>query len=94
MLTDSSGGITEALTKNSRLLLRGTRGVNALVAAVGELYEARCSLVHAGRPADVNMNSARRAFALCFIALSARISKITNTTSTPIGDMLTSRFAP
>jgi hypothetical protein len=90
MLTDSSGNIGSALRTNTAKLLKGRRGVKRMTDAVGDLYGARCDLVHAGKPAEADLVLARRAFALCFISLAGRIEKIASGTSTPIMDMVAS----
>jgi hypothetical protein len=90
MLTDSSGGVGPALRKNAATLLKGKRGVKRMTDAVSDLYQARCDLVHAGRPADPDLDLSRRAFALCFIGLAGRIERIVPGTSTPVTDMLAS----
>jgi hypothetical protein len=90
MLTDSSRGVGPAMRNNAAVLLKGKRGVKGMTEAVGDLYQARCDLVHAGKPASPNLHLARRAFALCFIGLAGRIKRIAPRTSTPVTDMMAS----
>ena len=90
MLTDSSGSIGPALQTNTAKLLKGRRGVKRMTDAVGDLYRARCDLVHAGKPADADLVLARRAFALCFISLAGRVEGLAPATSTPVMDMVAS----
>ena len=88
LLTDSYGGVRGTLQRRTRLLLRGTAGTQAMQQAVGELYESRSELVHAGNEdAPVDMAAARRAFVLCFVVLAERLGTLAPTSSTPIRDL-------
>ena len=88
ILTDSSRGVGPVLQRNSGALLRGARGVRSLQAAIVDLYEVRCGLVHAGLRGTPDLNVARRAFAMCFVRLAERIDQLPRNTPTPIGDMI------
>lgn len=88
LLTDCYGAVHETLQRRTRLLLQGIPGTRAMQRAVGDLYESRSELVHAGNEdAPVDMATARRAFVLCFVALAERLGTLAPSSSTPIRDL-------
>lgn len=88
LLTDSYGAVRETLQRRTHLLLRGVPGTRAMQGAVGDLYESRSELVHAGNEeAPVDMAIARRAFVLCFVVLAERLRALPPSSATPIRDL-------
>lgn len=89
LLTDNYGAVRTTLVSRGRELMRGQRGTRAMQQAIGDLYVSRSELVHGAEQTTVaDMHLARRAYALCFLALSKRVEQISGTTPTPIGDIV------
>ncbi|KAA1426901.1 hypothetical protein [Nocardioides antri] len=89
LLTDHYGKVRATLMSRCKELMRGQRGTRAMQQAVGDLYASRSELVHgAEQTTSADMYLARRAYALCFLALSKRIDQIPTVTSTPVGDVV------
>ena len=89
LLTDHYGAVSNTLVRRSKVLMKGHRGTRALQQAVGDLYNSRSQLVHGAEQTTViDMHLARRAYALCFLALGRRVSLIPTTTSSPVADIV------
>ena len=85
ILTDQfDRGVGERLRRRVELLLKGVPGTRRYQAAVAELYDARSGTVHRGEVTDLDLNTARRAFVLVFLALMRRVPTLQAKQSQPI----------
>jgi hypothetical protein len=78
LLTDHfARGVETRLVDHASILMRGTRGTLALQRSVGEVYTARCEILHQGRTPSAKdaLSTAQKAFALCFLRLMELASK-------------------
>jgi Apea-like HEPN len=77
ILTDQfDRGVADRLCRRTALLLRGVRGTRGYQKAVVDLYDARSGTVHRGESADIDLDMARRAFVLVFLAVMRRMHSL------------------
>jgi len=91
LLTDNySKGVSDTIYDRASTLLKGTKGDQKLLTAVGDLYEARSKYVHAGKVSGtVDLKTARMAFIHTFLLISSKMKmKLPSSIDAPMKQLI------
>lgn len=90
LLDNYSRGIGSKLDKRVRLAVKGTKGCKKYWKKIGQLYDARCEIVHAGETQmEIDLKLCQEAFSKCWAKIaSAAESLPTTTIANPVGVLI------
>lgn len=78
LLTDHfAPGVEDRLVRHAAMLMKGTRGTRVMQQSVGDIYTARCEILHQGRTPSAHnaLGNGQKTFALSFLRLMELAAK-------------------